>query len=241
MWVIEQSTGYVFFKNERVGQLGTSEILVFQFLSDSLGELRSKTALLDYAWPQKVVAPNSLTVAIKNIRKIFSARPSPIEIKTHHGKGYSLHGDISGIVLVDQRVKSLQEDGSDEENEPDDLSSEPLAWPTTSDVEPQTERATKFISWIIRVKTMIWISLCAMLCITFALASALLFAYNKPVHCEEIMSNLVVCGITNLHENDKALLKRNIEEQITSQGKRYTRYVYGYSYSPKKLVFYPAM
>ncbi|MBS4687047.1 winged helix-turn-helix domain-containing protein [Aeromonas sobria] len=102
MWVIERSCGNVYFSNERVGQLGSSEVVVLEYLIDNLGQLKEKGELLDFAWPQKIVSPNSLTVAIKNIRKVFSVRKCALEIRTHHGKGYSLHGDVSEVTIVDE-------------------------------------------------------------------------------------------------------------------------------------------
>lgn len=232
MWVIDRGSGYVFFNNDRVGQLGTSEILVFQFLSENLDALKSKNEILDYAWPQKVVAPNSLTVAIKNIRKVFSARPCSIEIKTHHGRGYSLHGDINEVALVEQR-----HDGLDEKIERGDLNIEPLSPSIVNSTTSQENVSAKFTNLASVVKKMVGISLCIML----ASAAALVWGYNKKIYCEEIVSSVIACGTRSLNENHKVQLKKQVEEQVASHEERYTRYVYGYNYSPKNLVFYPVM
>ncbi|MGL4751478.1 MAG: winged helix-turn-helix domain-containing protein [Aeromonadaceae bacterium] len=227
MWVIDHSNGYVYVGEDRVGQLGASEILVLQCLMEDVGQLKEKDALLDYAWPQKVVAPNSLTVAIKNIRKVFSVKPCSLEIKTHHGRGYSLSGDVSEVSIVER----LPEKG-------DGNLSVVVSNTDASIVVKQNEsrkfNANSLLSWVRYIFLLIVLFF-------FIFVSALVWGYDKKLYCEEIVPNVKVCGTRVLNAKDKEQMKSGIDVHSKSLERRYSLYVYGYNYSPKNFVYYSVL
>ncbi|PSV14695.1 transcriptional regulator [Photobacterium kishitanii] len=73
---------------EATTKLSASETKILQFLIDNSGEIISREKLLEIGWPDKVVVPNSLNVAIANLRKAFKSK-SEIII-TIKGAGFTI-------------------------------------------------------------------------------------------------------------------------------------------------------
>ncbi|MFH7527862.1 transcriptional regulator [Aeromonas sp. A5] len=89
--ILDIDSGDVILDGQKIARLGASETSILALLASNEGALFSKEQLIDEGWPNKVVSPNSLTVAIKNIRKILSAKHVPTYIETVHRKGYIYH------------------------------------------------------------------------------------------------------------------------------------------------------
>ena len=69
-------------------KLSASETKILQFLIDNSGEIISREKLLEIGWPDKVVVPNSLNVAIANLRKAFKSKNEIII--TIKGAGFTI-------------------------------------------------------------------------------------------------------------------------------------------------------
>jgi DNA-binding winged helix-turn-helix (wHTH) protein len=77
-----------FIIKDYVSKLSASECAVFLYLIRHGGEIVKRETLLEIGWPDKVVVPNSLNVAIANIRKAL--RHKADLIITIKGCGFTL-------------------------------------------------------------------------------------------------------------------------------------------------------
>ncbi len=73
---------------ETTTKLSASETKILQYLIDNSGEIISRDKLLEIGWPDKVVVPNSLNVAIANLRKAFKTKNEIII--TIKGAGFTI-------------------------------------------------------------------------------------------------------------------------------------------------------
>lgn len=96
------TSGDLEWNSEKIARLSQSEILILVFLLKNLNEVSTKHELLTRGWPNSYVSANSLSVAIKNIRKALA--PTSFSIETIHGKGYILHGESHQYSIVEQKV-----------------------------------------------------------------------------------------------------------------------------------------
>lgn len=103
-WILDIHSGDLTLDGEKVARLSVSESCVLALLASHEGTLLSKDQLLDAGWPDKVVSPSSLTVAIKNIRKALSTRDTPTYIETLHRKGYIYHGEEAQFSIKEKKV-----------------------------------------------------------------------------------------------------------------------------------------
>nr|WP_201354625.1 winged helix-turn-helix domain-containing protein [Aeromonas hydrophila] len=100
MLVLCAETGSVKYNSELVARLGQSETLVLSALIVHAGELLTKDKLLDIGWPNKIVAPNSLTAAIKQIRKAIKHIENEVLIETVYRRGYILHNSANTPISI---------------------------------------------------------------------------------------------------------------------------------------------
>ncbi|HDO1358647.1 TPA: winged helix-turn-helix domain-containing protein [Aeromonas veronii] len=100
MLVLCVETGSVKYNSELVARLGQSETLVLSELIMHSGELLTKDKLLDIGWPNKIVAPNSLTAAIKQIRKAIKHIEHEVLIETVYRRGYILHNSANSPISI---------------------------------------------------------------------------------------------------------------------------------------------
>lgn len=91
-WCLDIHSGDIYLDGKKIARLSASETSVLGLLVSNEGALLSKEQLLDEGWPNKVVSPSSVTVAIKNIRKALCASGTLTYIETVHRKGYIYHG-----------------------------------------------------------------------------------------------------------------------------------------------------
>ncbi|NEX73596.1 transcriptional regulator [Aeromonas rivipollensis] len=108
MWRLYCSTGEIKYNDELVHRLSHSETIVLSLLISHHGQLVMKDTLLDLGWPNKIVAPNSLTTAIKGIRKVIKVVDSDVYIETVYRRGYILHQN-NNIEIVMEDVTPLPE------------------------------------------------------------------------------------------------------------------------------------
>lgn len=106
MWIFNDNTGELKYHGDLVVRLSHSETIVLSLLISERGQLVMKDTLLDLGWPNKVVAPNSLTVAIKNIRKALKSINTEIYIETIYRRGYILHHNDS-IEISSEENKNI--------------------------------------------------------------------------------------------------------------------------------------
>ncbi|MGH1392230.1 MAG: winged helix-turn-helix domain-containing protein [Aeromonas jandaei] len=106
-------------QNARVGRLSSAESLIFSYLLDHHDEVCDKDLLLDIGWLGRPISPNSLNVAIANIRRYFASSPQTLDIRSTPKKGYSLH--------LNCKMKSYYGKAQPTESEP---LSEPVSEPT---------------------------------------------------------------------------------------------------------------
>ncbi|MFM5714154.1 transcriptional regulator [Aeromonas allosaccharophila] len=78
-------------QSARVVRLSSAESLIFSYLLDHQDELCDKDLLLDIGWLGRPISPNSLNVAIANIRRHLASSPQTLDIRSTPKKGYSLH------------------------------------------------------------------------------------------------------------------------------------------------------
>lgn len=62
-------------QSARVVRLSSAESLIFSYLLDHHDEVCDKDLLLDIGWLGRPISPNSLNVAIANIRRHFASSP----------------------------------------------------------------------------------------------------------------------------------------------------------------------
>lgn len=82
-------TGSLYQNGQYIGRLNSVEGRILVALVESTTELIERDALLDIAWPDKEVTPNSLNVAIRKIRNLFIPTTKKDVIVTHFKKGFS--------------------------------------------------------------------------------------------------------------------------------------------------------
>jgi DNA-binding winged helix-turn-helix (wHTH) protein len=78
-------------QSARVVRLSSAESLIFSYLLDHHDEVCDKDLLLNIGWLGRPISPNSLNVAIANIRRHFASSPQTLDIRSTPKKGYSLH------------------------------------------------------------------------------------------------------------------------------------------------------
>ncbi|MFB2871102.1 winged helix-turn-helix domain-containing protein [Aeromonas jandaei] len=78
-------------QTSKAARFSSAESLIFCYLLDHPDEVCDKDLLLDIGWQGRPISPNSLNVAIANIRRHFVQTPQILDIKSTPKKGYSLH------------------------------------------------------------------------------------------------------------------------------------------------------
>ncbi|MGS4880427.1 winged helix-turn-helix domain-containing protein [Photobacterium damselae] len=112
--------------DEITTKLSASETKILQYLIDNSGEIVSRETLLEIGWPEKIVVPNSLNVAIANLRKAFKTKNEIII--TIKGAGFT----VAKNTFVKQQQSINEEELQQEESETIDL-----AQVTTSDTHTE--------------------------------------------------------------------------------------------------------
>ncbi|MGN5084508.1 winged helix-turn-helix domain-containing protein [Aeromonas veronii] len=209
MWHVERTSGRIFFSEQYVGQLGSSELILLLFFIENAGVELSKSDLLEIGWGNKVVAPSSLIVAIANIRKLLSSRDSSVKIKTLHGYGYQFIGvNGSDIVVVEDIVFDYEDNNID------------------VNVNPPSVLAVgrcDIVSLFKRISFFLLMSI-----------SFVFFLHQKFTRCENI-DGKTFCSTRTLTDFEK----KEIKTYLKTINSEYRVYIYGYNSTAKKMVIYP--
>lgn len=103
--LFDKNAGKVLFSGKVIGKLNYSERLILEYLIAHPNEIASKDELLAVGWPNRMVVPNSLNIAIRNIRNIFEIAGVEDEPETVPKYGFRLSADI--IKIADEGAKTL--------------------------------------------------------------------------------------------------------------------------------------
>ncbi len=101
-------------------RLSSAEALILAELLAHAGDVCSKEQLLSVGWEGKPISPNSLTVAIANLRRYLLPDPAVVEIRSIPKKGYMLSlfvplreqvSDVVEMAPTAPEVGAFSEDG----------------------------------------------------------------------------------------------------------------------------------
>lgn len=90
-YAIDLISGEITQDDECLIRLGGAETRLLTALVEANGDPVSRQALLEHGWPGKVVGPNSLNVAIANLRRSL---PPPLQLITLPKFGYRIEGFV---------------------------------------------------------------------------------------------------------------------------------------------------
>lgn len=85
--------------NDELHALSKNEVLLLEYLYNHAGEVIPRDNLLSICWPERVVSPGSLPVAIKHIRDVLRKASSGEIIRTHKNVGYSLQPNCIELII----------------------------------------------------------------------------------------------------------------------------------------------
>ncbi|MGL6607841.1 winged helix-turn-helix domain-containing protein [Aeromonas hydrophila] len=236
MWLLDINSGDISRDGNKVARLNSSETNILVLLISNHGSLVSKDLLLDCGWPQKFVAPNSLTVAIKNIRKSLCLSQATAYIETVHRKGYIFHDADSGFEIVNidplsNKESLVNNDSSNisqvssgyEVNIEDEVASD-HACASCGDVDLRPTHKKYF--WGMKVLALFF----CVAYIFFSMLAIYIYTSTKELICYDIDGSSV-CGLFEL----KKRTFDNVKQQVVSEP---GKYLYGYTKDLKTIEVY---
>ncbi|MBL0609856.1 winged helix-turn-helix domain-containing protein [Aeromonas jandaei] len=197
---LNESSGELIWDGTVIAQLSSSEIQVLQCLLERADELVEKEILLEAGWPSKVVQQNSLTVAIKNIRKALAEITDGPIIETRHRKGYIFHPAASHNIALDSSIDNFS---SNQESSTEAISSDSIH-------EQNIYKPSAILANIIFYSAFT----------ALALWSLFITTLDTPIHCNKI-NKANLCGYSELSDADIKYIEQTVGE---SEG----TYLYGY-------------
>ncbi|MBL0560965.1 winged helix-turn-helix domain-containing protein [Aeromonas hydrophila] len=233
MLKLDRFSGDLFWNNKVVSRLKTSEILVLSLLIENKGRLLSKDELLDFGWPGKVVAPNSLNVVIKNLRKILSLTDGAAYIETAHTKGYAFHSKNISCVVIDTSLKTADYQCEaatenifyDKNDYLNSTISDDNSVTTKEAVQIITEEKVNASSQRTNINknpSKVANFLLLILFIFFIFSSSFVFLSKKNTICYFIgVQQVKICGVVPLKKNQ-------LDEIIEQVGNENGEFIYGY-------------
>lgn len=224
-------SGRIFQSDRCIAKLNYSERLILECLMQNSGEIVSKDKLLEVGWPNRVVVPNSLNIAIRTIRAALQSAGVEGEPETVPRHGYK----ISPCVVINYKASNPAESSSkynlggnasdeevDEDVDEDDIeiistinnvasttsmqqhSNIPHSYGKTP---PKIQKA-KYVSLLIMCRGKVYF-IYFLLCFIFSFAWYLKIILHKPTFlCSEIM-NVTFCGSEHIDKN--VLLNNNAD------------------------------
>ncbi|WP_421284425.1 winged helix-turn-helix domain-containing protein [Aeromonas veronii] len=197
---LNESSGELIWDGTVIAQLSSSEIQVLQCLLERPDELVEKEILLEAGWPSKVVQQNSLTGAIKNIRKALAEITDGPIIETRHRKGYIFHPAANQNIEFDSSIDNL---ASNQESSTEAISSDSIN-------EQNIYKPGAILANIIFYSAFT----------ALALWSLFITTLDTPIHCNKI-NKANLCGYSELSDTDIKYIEQTVGE---SEG----TYLYGY-------------
>lgn len=197
---LNESSGELIWDGTVIAQLSSSEIQVLQSLLERPDELVEKEILLEAGWPSKVVQQNSLTGAIKNIRKALAEITDGPIIETRHRKGYIFHPAANQNIEFASSIDNLasNQESSTEAISPDSINEQNIYKPGA-----------------ILANIIFYSAFTAL-----ALWSLFITTLDTPIHCNKI-NKANLCGYSELSDTDIKYIEQTVGE---SEG----TYLYGY-------------
>ncbi|MGL6310661.1 winged helix-turn-helix domain-containing protein [Aeromonas veronii] len=197
---LNESSGELIWDGTVIAQLSSSEIQVLQCLLERPDELVEKEILLEAGWPSKVVQQNSLTGAIKNIRKALAEITDGPIIETRHREGYIFHPAANQNIEFDSSIDNL---ASNQESSTETISSDSING-------QNIYKPGAILANIIFYSTFT----------ALALWSLFITTLDTPIHCNKI-NKANLCGYSELSDTDIKYIEQTVGE---SEG----TYLYGY-------------
>lgn len=197
---LNESSGELIWDGTVIAQLSSSEIQVLQCLLERPDELVEKEILLEAGWPSKVVQQNSLTGAIKNIRKALAEITDGPIIETRHRKGYIFHPAANQNIEFDSSIDNLasNQESSTEAISPDSINEQNIYKPGA-----------------ILANIIFYSAFTAL-----ALWSLFITTLDTPIHCNKI-NKANLCGYSELSDTDIKYIEQTVGESAGT-------YLYGY-------------
>lgn len=197
---LNESSGELIWDGTVIAQLSSSEIQVLQSLLERPDELVEKEILLEAGWPSKVVQQNSLTGAIKNIRKALAEITDGPIIETRHRKGYIFHPAANQNIEFDSSIDNL---ASNQESSTEAISSDSIN-------EQNIYKPGAILANIIFYSAFT----------ALALWSLFITTLDTPIHCNKI-NKANLCGYSELSDTDIKYIEQTVGESAGT-------YLYGY-------------
>ena len=197
---LNESSGELIWDGTVIAQLSSSEIQVLQCLLERPDELVEKEILLEAGWPSKVVQQNSLTGAIKNIRKALAEITDGPIIETRHRKGYIFHPAANQNIEFDSSIDNL---ASNQESPTEAISSDSIN-------EQNIYKPGAILANIIFYSAFT----------ALALWSLFITTLDTPIHCNKI-NKANLCGYSELSDTDIKYIEQTVGESAGT-------YLYGY-------------
>ncbi|SMY35543.1 DNA-binding transcriptional activator CadC [Photobacterium malacitanum] len=199
---------------EATTKLSASETKILQFLIDNSGEIISREKLLEIGWPDKVVVPNSLNVAIANLRKAFKSKNEIII--TIKGAGFTIANNTFIQQQFQPEVVIDNEQHSSEQLQPTDHHSD-------SNTAGTDAKKTKHTSTAHSFPTMAKIGYTICLTVMFAWVMLWASSWQSPpcvtVNAQKICGNIELLNLQKLPQN----LSSKSTVYIDTNGKMYEK------------------
>ena len=181
---------------EATTKLSASETKILQFLIDNSGEIISREKLLEIGWPDKVVVPNSLNVAIANLRKAFKSKNEIII--TIKGAGFTI---ANNTFIQQQFQPEIIVDN--EQHQPEQV--QPIDNHTDNNVTGTDTNHTKVSSTNQSFPTMAKIGYSICLTVMFAWVMLWASSWQSPpcvtVNNQKICGNIELLNLQKLPQN----------------------------------------
>ncbi|MGY3863529.1 winged helix-turn-helix domain-containing protein [Aeromonas lacus] len=201
MVYVDQFTGSVFNGDSVIGHLNQNELAIIKCLIEREGEVVSKDALLVVGWPGRIVVPNSVNMAIRNIRTILTKVTNEPLVVTLPREGYRLLPGVISMRATEEGVAMISSDMTSLTTSKSLLDSHFFRWVK---VFYRPVLSLRFIFFSVLV-VMLWVGVVS------------LFRDRAPFHCVE-HKNITVCTV------DSVSLSQSILENAPSDS---GTYIYG--------------
>ncbi|MBL0665615.1 helix-turn-helix domain-containing protein [Aeromonas jandaei] len=218
-------SGDVKWNSEVIARLSKSETLIFAALLKKLNQFSSKEELIEEGWPNKFVSPNSLAVAIKNIRKVLQETDGVFNIETVHRRGYILHGETDKV----QSNMIAQQPPVDSSENKYEINTESK---TTESCSENVDDAIIYMAKVNEksiaqkrhsnyLKKIFIKILSSLYCVAILSLSIIYFFSSGELYCYQLNEKTKICGVFELNKSKQQSIADNIP-------KKSGIYLYGY-------------
>lgn len=222
-------SGDVTWNSKVIARLSKSEMIIFTALLNQINQFSSKDELIEEGWPNKFVSPNSLAVAIKNIRKVLQETDGVFTIETVHRRGYILHGDASRVKSNITDLQSL----CDSPTPPYELG-EGYKSPETSLDEAVADIDSEKYSIArrnIRFSMVFRKIIIVLYCIAIVSLSIMYFLSSGNLYCYQLHEKTKICGVFELNKSKQSLISNDLKKQTGL-------FLYGYDNDDQDIKIY---